>query len=349
MKSKNNTDTLPKSRLYPAKMLELVPHLVGYEEKFSSVGDTRWVPHLLYFHPQSYRSKVVNTDSIGFRYARQGETDVSVADNHAAGPVRLLAGSSTAFGLGASSDAWTLPSRLNVHDERAEPWLNFGGRTFNSTQELLLLTLYRHLLPAVDEIVIFSGFNNLSLARMPEVRHEDHGTFFQYSTVNEMFSGPNDSSLLSKVRGLLDDKKNEFAPEPPTVDEQINYAAELTIRHLNAWAALASSWNAKITYVLQPLSGWVRDEGSAEEETIFSELERLGGFASTYGDILGKEVNEKYAKTLKEGADKIGVNFINFSPILAEVAKADHWLFTDRIHFTDFGHDLVAQQILKHL
>lgn len=349
MRINNHADPLPQSRLYPPKLLELAPHLVGYEEKFSSVGDTRWVPHLLYFHPQSYRSQVVNTDSVGFRYARDGVRDVSVADNGTSGPVRLLAGSSTAFGLGASSDAWTLPSRLNFHDERPQTWLNFGGRTFNSTQELLLLTLYRHLLPEVDEIVIFSGFNNLSLARMPEIRHEDHGTFFQYSTINQMFTEKADSNIVSKVRGLLDQKKVQPAQEPPTVDEQIDYAAELTLRHLDAWAALASSWNAKITYILQPLSGWVRPEGSVEEEIIFSELERIGGFASTYGDILGRDVNEKYSAKLAEGAKKIGVDYINFSPVLADSLEADQWVFTDRIHFTDSGHDLVAQQILKHL
>lgn len=323
---------------------ELAPHLLGYEEKFTSKGEIRWLPHLLYFHPQSHRSEVVNTDSVGFRYATDGDRSLSVADHGAADSVRLLAGSSTVFGIGASSDAWTLPSRMNVHDERDQPWLNFGGRSFNSTQELLLFTLYRHLLPKVDEIVLFSGFNNLSLARMPQIRDEDHGTFFQYNMYNKMFEQQKESK-----RSLWRRKEEPPAPVPPSIGEQIAYAADLTLRHLSAWKALASTWDAKITYILQPLSGWVRDAGSREEELIFDELERLGGFAAMYGDILSRDVNIEYAAVLEQGAKDLGVNFVNFSPIMTASAEADQWLFIDRIHLTDNGHDFVAHKILENI
>ncbi|PRH79807.1 inducer of phenazine A [Streptomyces solincola] len=326
---------------------ELAPYLRGYDEKFTSKGQIRWLPHLLYFHPKSYRSDVVNTDSVGFRYATHGERSHSVADRGDTGPVRLLAGSSTVFGIGASSDAWTLPSRLNVHDERPETWLNFGGRSFNSTQELLLLTLYRHLLPRVDEIVIFSGFNNLSLARMPQTRDEDHGTFFQYHMYNDMFPKP--AAERSPARGLLRARREPAEPVAPGIGEQIAYAADLTLRHLDAWKALASTWDAKITYILQPLSGWVRDKGSREEELIFDELERMGGFAAMYGDILSREVNAEYAALLAKGAAGLGVDFLDFSPVMADAADPDEWLFIDRIHLTDGGHDFVARTILEHI
>jgi hypothetical protein len=178
----------------------------------------------------------------------------------------------------------------------------------------LLLTLYRHLLPKVDEIVLFSGFNNLSLARMPQVREEDHGTFFYYNKYNELLAPQNESKFISPVRNLLRRKEESAAPVSPRISEQIAYAADLTLRHLDAWKALASTWDAKITYILQPLSGWVRDKGSKEEELIFDEVERLGGFAAMYGDILSKDVNIEYAARLEQGAKNIGVSFMNFSP-----------------------------------
>ncbi len=328
---------------------ELAPYLRGYEEKFTSKGEIRWLPHLLFFHPAGHRSDVVNTDSVGFRYAVDGDRSCSVADLGPATSVRLLVGSSTVFGIGASSDAWTLPSRLNVHDERAGTWLNFGGRSFNSTQELLLLTLYRHLLPQVDEIVLFSGFNNLSLARMPQIKDEDHGMYFYYTKYNELIASGRDTKALSPVRNFLRRTVEEPTPPPPGIEEQIDYAADLTLRHLDAWKALSSTWNAKITYMLQPLSGWVRDKGSEEEELIFDELERLGGFAAMYGDILSRDVNRDYAEKLERGAKEIGVDFVNFSPVMAESAGADDWLFIDRIHLTDGGHDFVARKILENL
>ena len=57
-------------------------------------------------------------------------------------------------------------------DPRDEFWINFGGRSFNSTQELILFTLHRHLLPPIKEIVLFSGFNDLGLA----TRHRQSGS-----------------------------------------------------------------------------------------------------------------------------------------------------------------------------
>ena len=71
------------------------------------------------------------------------------------------------FGIGASADRHTLASRLTENDSRETAWVNFGGRSFNSTQEMILFCLHRHLLPPIKEIVLFSGFNDLGLSRLP--------------------------------------------------------------------------------------------------------------------------------------------------------------------------------------
>jgi hypothetical protein len=38
---------------------------------------------------------------------------------------------------------------------------------------MLLFTLYRHLLPEIDEVVVFSGLNDLTLSRLPEWQQGD--------------------------------------------------------------------------------------------------------------------------------------------------------------------------------
>src|SRR4051812_26481205 len=119
----------------------LLPHMVEYEEKFADDGDVRWLPYLMYFHPRDHRSPVVNTDGHGFRYAYAGDRRVSAGQLADLDRVRVLAGSSTVFGIGASRDEATLASRLNAYDELGAPWLNFGGRSFNSTQEFQLYAL----------------------------------------------------------------------------------------------------------------------------------------------------------------------------------------------------------------
>jgi hypothetical protein len=250
------------------------------------------------------------------------------------------------FGIGASSDAWTLSSRLTEHDPRPEPWLNVGGRSFNSAQELALFTLYRHLLPEISEIVLLSGFNNLGLARLPASVRGEHGAFFN---CNQFFEAMGAGSQPSQGRSRLRRPRQQpVAVEPvPSMSEQIAYAADLTLRHLDVWRALARDAGAKLTFVLQPLSGWVREVGSPQEERLFAELDELGSFSEVYGDILQEQVCNDYAEAIEAGTRKLDVGFVNLGPRLAEVTAPDQWLFVDRIHFTDAGHDFVARQLLE--
>lgn len=327
---------------------ELTPQMQDYEAKFTDAGEIRWLPYLMYFHPTGHRSAAVTTDASGFRYSEARGRRYSVADPGQAGPVRLLAGSSTVFGIGASADAWTLSSRMTEHDPRPQPWLNLGGRSFNSTQELLLFILYRHLLPEVEEIVLFSGFNNLGLARLPESVRGEHGAFF---LCNQFFEALGPAAARQKPGlGRLRRAKDEPPPEPvPSMPEQIAYAAELTLRHLDSWRVLAADLGAKLTFVLQPLAGWVREVGSPQEELLFAELDQLGSFSEVYGDILQQEVCRGYAEALEAGAKKMDVGFLNLSPVLADRITSDQWVFVDRIHFTDQGHDFVARELLERL
>lgn len=327
---------------------ELTPQMLGYEQKFTDNGEMRWLPYLMYFHPENHASSVVNTDSVGFRYSEYASKRYAVADNDSTDSVRLLAGSSTVFGIGASADRHTLSSRLSENDPRPQRWLNFGGRSFNSTQELMLMVLYQHLLPKVDEIVLFSGFNNLGLARLPDDRRLDHGAFFNCNQFFDAFSSDakgESTSLIKRILGSNDSSKAE--QKIPSMEQQIRYASDLTLRHLKVWQSIAKSFDAKLTYILQPLAGWVRTVGCKEEEALFEELDRLGRFKDVYGDILQLDVCHEYASQLAQGAEKLDVNFINISPILSESTTPDQWLFVDRIHFTDDGHDFVAKKILE--
>lgn len=326
----------------------LTPQMMAYQEKFADSGDVRWLPYLMYFHPPGHRSDVVNTDHSGFRYSEKNGQRLSLRSCESSEAVRLLAGSSTVFGIGASADRWTLASRLNDNDTRPEPWLNFGGRSFNSTQELLLLVLNKHLLPPVEEIVLFSGFNNLGLARLPASQRLEHGAFFNCGDFFNALKPAKATGLKGIGTKLFGSPQAVEAPLP-TISQQIEYATELTVRHLHIWHLIAQELGAKLTYVLQPLSGWVRPEGCREEEELFSELDRLGRFTEVYGDILRRDVCLQYGQALRTGIEALGVRFINLSPVLSEALKPDQWLFVDPIHFTDDGHDFVSRLLLELL
>ncbi|MFD9498278.1 SGNH/GDSL hydrolase family protein [Streptomyces sp. NPDC060035] len=328
---------------------QLTPQMLQYAEKFDDRGEIRWLPYLMYFHAAGHVSDTVSTDHLGFRYSEGPDGQrASAGDLPADGPVRLMAGSSTVFGIGASADAHTLASRLWSKHAQATPWLNFGGRSFNSTQELLLFTLYRHLLPQVDEIVLLSGFNNLGLSRLPRWMQGDNGAFFNEHDYYEQVDAARERQRRAGAgRRLL--ARRASAPSPdlrdstvPGLDEQLAHAVDLTVRHLDNWRLLAGGTGVKLTYVLQPLAPWVRERPAPQEQLLFGELDALANFSQAYGDICTIEAGRRYAAMLREGCARIGVDFLDLNPLLGEALAADEWAFVDRIHFTDSGHDTVA-------
>ncbi|PTW60620.1 hypothetical protein C8N35_104245 [Breoghania corrubedonensis] len=319
----------------------------AYSEEFADSGNINWLPYTMYFHPYNYESDVVNTDATGFRYSHARGSRYSLGDRDGIDEVRVIAGSSTVFGIGASADRHTLASRLSENDPRAVPWINFGGRSFNSTQEMILFSLNRQHLPKVKEIVLFSGFNDLGLARLPARLRQEHGAFFMCNDFFDAMGGRKQSRFSSWFGGGR--KAAEEEGKTPTHDEQIDYAARLVLRNLANWRAMANDMGAELTFVLQPLANWVRKTGTAEEEALFAELERKGRFAENYGDILEEDAYRAYRDRLRSGTQDLGVRFIDIVPQIRQSLPEDFWLFVDRIHFTDQGHDWMANLLLKAL
>lgn len=328
----------------------LTPQMTHYTEKLYEDGTFRWLPYLMYFHPADYRSKVVNTDSLGFRISHGPDSTASPGGRLPSEPVNLLVGSSSVFGVGTTRDDATLPSRLWSRHAPNRPWLNFGGRSHNSTQELLLFLLYRHLLPPVEEIVICSGFNNLSLARLPDQVQGDHGAFF---LCNEYFAKIAELRKPPKKSG--GPFRRERSPQPadagtvmdPT--QQIARAADLTLRHVDSWQLLARALGARLSYVLQPMAPWVREEPAPEEAKLFDELDELFSFTEMFGDVMSQQVGRAYAAALEAGCQKQDVRFLDLNVALAGTAEPGEWIFVDRCHFTDSGHDKIARLLAEQL
>ncbi len=323
---------------------KLTPYMDSYSREFADSGNINWLPYTMYFHPLNYRSDVVNTDGSGFRYSMQRGRQYSVTDWNGIDVCRVIAGSSTAFGIGASTDLHTLASRLSEHDPIGVPWMNFGGRSFNSTQEMILFSLHRHQLPKVERVILLSGFNDLGLARLPKRLRMEHGAFFM---CNEFFDAmrKKKQSRFSKWLNAGDARESE--DELPSLGEQIDYAVTLTLRNLANWHAMCVQMGAKLTFVLQPLANWVRKTGSPEEEILFLAREKQGGFAEQYGDILAHGAYVSYRDRLYEGAKALDVPFIDLTSHIRAAIADDFWLFVDRIHFTDQGHDVVSRLLVN--
>ncbi|MFC5721691.1 SGNH/GDSL hydrolase family protein [Streptomyces gamaensis] len=281
-------------------------------------------PYIGFFQYGDERTPVYTTDACGFRVSYAAGGAATVAGERPPGPVRLLAGSSAVFGVGASGDRATVPSRLGTAHAPGRPWLNFAGQSLNSVQELMLLTLFQHLVPEVEDIVLLSGVNNLVLSRLPRSQQGRHGAFFE--------CGP--------------------APDAATVPgpaERIARATELTVRHLRGWQLLAQALGARLAFALQPLAPWVREEPAAQEKALFEELDEVSNWRRLHHDIAAMEVGRAYAAALREGCAALGVPFLDVNPLLGEAAAPGDWLFVDRVHCVDTGYDAVARLLAAHL
>ena len=329
---------------------ELTPQMLQYDD-FDDRGQTRWLPYLMYFHRAGYRSGVINTDQRGFRYSHGAGQRASAGELLPPGPVRLLVGSSTAFGIGVTNDAATMASRLWSAYAPSAPWLNFAGRSFNSTQEAILLLLYRHLLPPIDEIVFFSGLNDLALSRLPAEQRGDHGAFFNcgeyFDQMEELRARHRKAQAGLGRRGLRRSTEPPIPAEVRPLDERIANAVELTSRHLESWRQLAPA--TRISYVLQPLATWIREEPAPPEALIFGELDEISNFWQLYGDIATMEAGRAYAEAMRDACQKVDVRFADISPAIAEVVTGRDWLFVDRAHFTDLGSDIVSRLVAELL
>lgn len=167
-----------------------------------------------------------------------------------------------------------------------------------------------------------SGVNNMVLSRLPEEKQSRHGAFFD--------CGP--------------------APDVvPPPDRRVAHATDLTLRHLRGWKVLADGLGARLTFVLQPLAPWVREEPLPRERLLFEELDEVSNFRRFHDDISTTAIGRSYAERLATGCAVLDVPFLDMNVELGEAATPEDWLFVDRVHCTDLGYDLVARRLADRL
>jgi hypothetical protein len=333
----------------PSKLL--TPQTSDYLD-FLDRGETNYLPYLMYFNRPNFRSAVINTDQFGFRMSHGPTGQASVGGDQLDGPVRLLVGGSGALSYGATSDATTLPSRLWMKHAPARPWLNFGAPYFNSTQELMLFMLYRHLLPPVDEIVIFSGFNNLVMAQLTGLQLQGQGPFF---FCNEYFEKMEElrkryAKPVKGPRWRTGPKQSPNPTQPPA--PMVEAAVDLTMRHLDSWLVMAGATGTRVSYVLQPLATWLRKEPAPQEKLLFDEFDQFseyGAWEERYGEVGSIATGVAYAAALGAACARKGVPFVDMNSRLTAAVGPSDWLFVDRGHLNDEGNDVVARLLAESL
>jgi hypothetical protein len=335
------SDSVKKSRAAVERRNLIVPQMRDYDD----LGMRQeWVPHVMYFHPRNVALKSVTTDQFGFR----NSTGVKLG-----APTALLVGGSSVFGIGATSDAMTIPSLLNAATKYN--WHNFGGRAFNSTQEVILLHLSNT--KKIDgPIVVMSGVNNLTRSLMSGTFSKMFGAFFHQGLFESQMSSAavgNRALARQLFAGLrerfgLGKKKNSQSGSNTSHTKSASYDAMLTVfeRDCEYINMIAKQHSTSASFVLQPFAPWIQKSWSTEEIELFKLLDQEAeGFSRVLSELA--ERKQQYTQDLQAICARVGLKFVDLNTA-PELQKSD-WLFVDRVHLTDAGYSEVAKLLVRDL
>jgi hypothetical protein len=350
-----------------ARRAELIPQLRVYGQ----VERVLW-PIVTTTAEAGFSSDVLTTDSRGHRVTRLDGREARSDD--APANAGFVLGGSYAFGVGASSDAGTLPSAL--WRRTGLPWVNLGLRAANSAQELA------SALPFVDRdttYLVCSGLNNFSTARgapgldplFGPMHHEAHmarlasvpitrlarlvddplGSFGDRALRRELSRRRRRRlelrvrpyrRLEKRVRGRFAAPAEEAPPPTASADptgDVFLEAAERQLRDLRLLRRLVPT-AAKVVFALQPLALYTDKELSPEEEDLFAALDVLQPNRWPELKRLLETHWGDYAAALQDGCGAAGIPFVDLSR-----AGYEGWCFVDRVHMTDRGHEAAAAML----
>lgn len=343
------------------EVYKLTPQIRDYD-RFMHIGAT-WVPYVMYFHEKNFRSKTINTDSLGFRYSVQRDAGYSVGSLAKGQKVNLLVGGSTALGVGATADKFTVASYLS--ELTGELWLNFSGRGFNSTQEVLLYLVNQTKFSDIGHVIVFSGMNTLALEGIPDEYASEYGRYyysfeFQHymNKFNEDMKRKKDSFDAAQRIPVFKRLKDYLFSENPAdkiiddssvrLDDRIERAATTIITALQQWKLLLAEHSASVSFILQPLSHWCKECLTSEEEAVFHAIESCpNNFYRLFSRVLGKEVHQPFFNHIQNMAD--GINCFDMNEMLKTSPVFDQTLFVDRVHFNDLGNRQLAEIMVNNV
>jgi len=308
--------------------------------------DVRWHPYIMYFHSPNFRSAAVNTDSFGFRNTETSDGSLSPLSDLGTSHVSVIAGGSTAFGVGAETDSGTIASHLSRQTDQV--WLNMSGRAFSAYQEFALFSHFHTDIPRVKSVVIVSGFNNLFLALRNLPFEMPLGSFFYQKDYYVAMSGQV-AGRREQLRRLLRGGKTETYAISRTVDEAVALAIETTRRSFQLWTALAQYRGFSLTFALQPNAMWSRRVPSAQETLLFDSLNEIDPNLDLLLRRLTDDCYVRYSESLSQLAADHDIHFVDLNRFMHTLSTQADTFYVDRVHYTSLGYRHIASALQSQL
>ncbi|WP_242910548.1 hypothetical protein [Actinomadura terrae] len=282
--------------------------------------------------------EVFSTDAEGFRVSTspQGPVDTRSWPESGGG---IALGGSYVFGVGATSDEATLPSRL-AHLS-GKPWLNLGVYAGNSLQELIAAVPF---FERADTVLVCSGINNVFASLQSLGTNELYGPLFFEGALAALGRVPVPDLVAGQAAGAAPlGTAGDTRPEPKSLTTadlaaRLDGALRRQLRDL-AVVAGAVRDGARLLFCLQPFADPVLRDPTPEERELYDLAQERQAAWTTARDYAAAHW-ESYTERVAAGCERLGVDFF------ALPARAfSGFSFYDRVHMTDNGYRQAADMV----
>ena len=332
-------------------------------------------PYVMFTNAPNYQNQYVNTDEFGFRLSSNiNNKKISLKTLNKEEKCNVVLGGSTVFGMGASSDAKTIPSYISKTGIFCQ---NFGVRGATSHQEFLIFQNFVKFLPRIKNVYLISGVNDLAVASQdksffyPEfgcVFSEEmqfHNFWSQYSALTKIKWQIGKSKffiiidylcrkffLVRKFFSLMNfflpsnkHQKDNLSKPEATFNEKFLHLKKSLSNDLRCWNALSKEFDFKIIYVLQPAIRWSNKKLNNHEKFL-SNNQRISVGKKFYDSFMNKEIYQNFKKFVHLECKKNEIDFLDSNEILNEFPE-DKNFFLDLCHLTDDGNEYIAKKLIE--
>ena len=338
---------------------EIFPQMKLYDNMDSG----GFSPYAMLSGPKNYRSKQINTDSLGFRKSLNTNIEYSVSQIKHYDKINFLVGGSTVFGVGSTSDATTISSNLSKASK--EIWLNFGIRGANSFQELIHLINILNKANKIGKVVFLSGINDLYMSLINnELSDFDNGFGTKFNKIGSyhpyhqsfaiFFSNLYNKDLNSMIkRRKLNMLFSFFSSEKPSTNilnfnKRVEVFLNIYSRNFKLYRGLKESFKIdQISFILQPLFDWTNKETSSNEFQVLNylnNLQRDSPWVKFKNSLKNPKLKQKISREIKSFAARENIRFLNSNEFFVNL-KDD--CFVDSVHLNDTGNRVITDKILK--
>ena len=323
-----------------SNIFQITPQMKTYNEMKSE-----WKTFIMNMQKSNFRSEVVNTDAFGLRFNNQ-QFKNSVFDNEKKidqKKIGVIVGSSAAFGIGATKDDFTISSIMSKNSDFH--YYNLGGRAYCGFQEIILFNSLMGQMKNLNQIIIFSGVNDIFMNNYIAVYDRILGPMFftnYFKKAVELYS-------LGWKKKLLQFFKDKFLLSRPLkqkiIDNKFENIKEIIKRNIYCWSTIKKGKNIKLVYFLQPMTNWCKREISDEEQSLFKELDRIDSSSNNTLRSLDNDLYLKYKFFLKHLCADLDIEFYDCNDYFSQARFNKKWLFVDRVHLTDLGYNYISEYI----